>query len=228
MSLRNLIVMKYRSPMKLAAAASLQPAILSMGWQVKVVNPSDVPRSDKQQYQKTDKLDCRNLCKQLQQDQLRGIYVPTEQEATGKVQSGTVKVNSQIHALDNDGNVVETGRASKLLAFRGLERVPVDEARAGDIISIAGLTTATVSNTIADPSVTEPLHAQPIDPPTLSMRFAVNNSPMAGREGTKVTSRMIRDRLEPKAKATSRSASPKAPTRTALKWPGAANCSWAC
>ncbi len=72
----------------------------------------------------------------------------------------------------------------------------MDEARAGDIISIAGLTTATVSNTIADPSVTEPLHAQPIDPPTLSMRFAVNDSPMAGREGTKVTSRMIRDRLE--------------------------------
>jgi GTP-binding protein len=115
---------------------------------------------------------------------------------TGKVQSGTVKVNSPIHAIDRDGKVVETGRASKLLAFRGLERVPVDEARAGDIISIAGLTQATVANTIADPSVTEPLYAQPIDPPTLSMRFAVNDSPMAGREGSKVTSRMIRDRLE--------------------------------
>jgi len=114
---------------------------------------------------------------------------------TGKVQSGTIRVNSPIHALDNDGKVVETGRASKLMAFRGLERVPVDEARAGDIISIAGMTAATVSNTIADPSVTEPLHAQPIDPPTLSMRFAVNDSPFAGREGTKVTSRMIRDRL---------------------------------
>ena len=74
---------------------------------------------------------------------------------TGKVQSGTVKVNTPIHALDNDGKVVETGRASKLLAFRGLERVPVDEARAGDIVSIAGLTAATVSNTIADLSVTE-------------------------------------------------------------------------
>jgi GTP-binding protein len=114
---------------------------------------------------------------------------------TGKVQSGTIKVNSPIHALDSDGNVVETGRASKLMAFRGLERVPVEEAQAGDIISIAGLTDATVANTIADPSVTEPLHAQPIDPPTLAMRFAVNDSPMAGREGTKVTSRMIRDRL---------------------------------
>ena len=120
---------------------------------------------------------------------------------TGKVQSGTIKVNSAIHALDRDGKVVETGRASKLMAFRGLERVPVDEARAGDIISIAGLTDATVANTIADPAVTEPLHAQPIDPPTLSMRFAVNDSPMAGREGTKVTSRMIRDRLEREAES---------------------------
>jgi len=120
---------------------------------------------------------------------------------TGKVQSGTIKVNSPIHALDRDGKIVETGRASKLMAFRGLERVPVDEAKAGDIISIAGLTVATVANTIADPTVTEPLHAQPIDPPTLSMRFAVNDSPMAGREGTKVTSRMIRDRLEREAES---------------------------
>jgi GTP-binding protein len=114
---------------------------------------------------------------------------------TGLVFSGSVKTNMPIHALDPDGNVVETGRASKIMAFRGLERVPVDEANAGDIISIAGLTTATVANTIADPSVSEPLHAQPIDPPTLSMRFSVNDSPMAGREGSKVTSRMIRDRL---------------------------------
>ena len=114
---------------------------------------------------------------------------------TGRVQSGTVKLNQPIHALDNDGNVIETGRASKIMTFQGLDRVPTDEAKAGDIISLAGLTVATVSNTIADPSVTEALHAQPIDPPTLSMRFAVNDSPMAGREGTKVTSRMIRDRL---------------------------------
>jgi len=120
---------------------------------------------------------------------------------TGMVYSGSVKTNQQIHALDNDGNIVETGRASKILTFRGLERVPTDEANAGDIISIAGLTTATVSNTICDPSVTEPLHAQPIDPPTLSMRFAVNDSPMAGREGTKVTSRMIRDRLAREAES---------------------------
>ncbi len=114
---------------------------------------------------------------------------------TGLVFSGSVKTNMPIHALDNDGNIVETGRASKIMTFRGLERVPTDEANAGDIISIAGLTHTTVSNTICDPIVTEPLHAQPIDPPTLSMRFAVNDSPMAGREGSKVTSRMIRDRL---------------------------------
>jgi len=120
---------------------------------------------------------------------------------TGRVQSGVVKVNQPIHALDDAGNVIETGRASKLMSFRGLDRVPVDEARAGDIISLAGLTVATVANTIADTAVSEPLHAQPIDPPTLSMRFAVNDSPMAGREGSKVTSRMIRDRLAREAES---------------------------
>ncbi|MCC2602958.1 translational GTPase TypA [Sphingopyxis yananensis] len=114
---------------------------------------------------------------------------------TGRVQSGTVKLNQQIHALDATGKVIETGRVSKLLAFRGLERVPVEEAKAGDIVAIAGMTVATVANTIADTSVTEAIAAQPIDPPTLSMLFAVNDSPMAGREGSKVTSRMIRDRL---------------------------------
>ena len=114
---------------------------------------------------------------------------------TGLVFSGSVRTNMPIHALDPEGKIVETGRASKIMAFRGLERMPVEEAHAGDIISIAGLTAATVANTICDPTVTEPLHAQPIDPPTLSMRFSVNDSPMAGREGSKVTSRMIRDRL---------------------------------
>ncbi len=114
---------------------------------------------------------------------------------TGRIAAGTVRTNMPIRALDADGNVVEEGRASKIMAFRGLERVPVDEATAGDIISLAGLTVATVANTIADPSVTQALFAQPIDPPTLSMRFSVNDSPFAGKEGSKVTSRMIRDRL---------------------------------
>ncbi|TCD06358.1 translational GTPase TypA [Erythrobacteraceae bacterium CFH 75059] len=114
---------------------------------------------------------------------------------TGRVQSGTIRVNDPIRALDAEGNVVETGRATKLMSFDGLERVPVESARAGDIIALAGLEKATVANTIADPAVTRPIEAQPIDPPTLAMRFAVNDSPLAGREGDKVTSRMIRDRL---------------------------------
>ena len=114
---------------------------------------------------------------------------------TGRVQSGTIKVNDPIRALDREGNVVETGRATKLLSYRGLDRVPVASAKAGDIIALAGLETATVANTIADPAVSEPIAAQPIDPPTLAMRFSVNDSPLAGREGDKVTSRLIRDRL---------------------------------
>ena len=114
---------------------------------------------------------------------------------TGRVQSGRIKVNDPIRALDSEGNVIEVGRASKLMSFRGLERVPVEEAKAGDIIALAGLEKATVANTIAAPEVTVPIKAQPIDPPTLAMRFSVNDSPFAGREGDKVTSRMIRDRL---------------------------------
>ncbi len=114
---------------------------------------------------------------------------------TGRVQSGKINVNDPIHAIDGEGNVVEVGRASKLMSFDGLDRVPVEKAQAGDIIAIAGLAKATVSNTICDPSVKEAIAAQPIDPPTLAMNFTVNDSPMAGREGDKVTSRMIRDRL---------------------------------
>ena len=114
---------------------------------------------------------------------------------TGRIQSGTVRVNDPIHAIDVDGKVVEVGRATKLMSFDGLDRVPVETAVAGDIIALAGLEKATVSNTVADPSVKAPIPAQPIDPPTLAMRFSVNDSPLAGREGSKVTSRMIRDRL---------------------------------
>jgi GTP-binding protein len=114
---------------------------------------------------------------------------------TGRIAGGRLAVNMPIRALDASGAVVEEGRATKIFAFRGLERVPVESAEAGDIVSIAGLSAATVANTIADPAVSEPLAAQPIDPPTISIRFSVNDSPFAGREGTKVTSRMIRDRL---------------------------------
>jgi GTP-binding protein len=118
---------------------------------------------------------------------------------TGRIASGKLTVNMPIKAIDADGKVVEEGRATKILAFRGLERVPVDQASAGDIVAIAGLTGATVSNSIVEPGVTEPIHAQKIDPPTLAMTFSVNDSPLAGREGSKVTSRMIRDRLEREA-----------------------------
>jgi GTP-binding protein len=101
----------------------------------------------------------------------------------------------QIKAMSRDGKLIEQGRVSKVLAFRGLERQPIDEAHAGDIVAIAGLTKATVADTLCDPQVTEPLAAQPIDPPTLTMTFRINDGPLAGQEGDKVQSRVIRDRL---------------------------------
>ncbi|HEY5217623.1 MAG TPA: translational GTPase TypA [Pseudolabrys sp.] len=114
---------------------------------------------------------------------------------TGRVTSGSVKPNQSVKVLDHDGRLIETGRITKVLAFRGIERVSVDEAEAGDIVALAGLPNATVAHTICDPSVETPIPAQPIDPPTLAMTFRVNDSPLAGTEGTKVTGRMIRDRL---------------------------------
>ena len=114
---------------------------------------------------------------------------------TGRITSGSIKPNQQIKVLSADGRVIEQGRLTKILAFRGIERAPIEEAEAGDIVAIAGLTRGTVADTFCDPSVDTPLPAQPIDPPTVSMSFIVNNSPLAGTEGDKVTSRMIRDRL---------------------------------
>jgi GTP-binding protein len=114
---------------------------------------------------------------------------------TGRITSGTIKPNQNVKVLDRDGNLIESGRVTKLLAFRGLERTGVEEAEAGDIVAVAGLPNATVSNTICAPEVETPLPAQPIDPPTLAMIFRVNDSPLAGTEGDKVTGRMIRDRL---------------------------------
>ncbi len=114
---------------------------------------------------------------------------------TGRISSGSIRPNQAVKVLDRHGRLIEQGRASKVLAFRGLERVPIDEGNAGDIVSIAGLPLATVAHTICAPEVTEPLPAQPIDPPTLAMMFRVNDSPLAGTEGDKVTGRMIRDRL---------------------------------
>ncbi|MDT3379899.1 translational GTPase TypA [Labrys neptuniae] len=114
---------------------------------------------------------------------------------TGRISSGTLKPNMAIKAMSRDGKVIEQGRVSKVLAFRGIERQPVEEAGAGDIVAIAGLTQGTVADTFCALEVTEPLQAQPIDPPTVSMTFTVNDSPLAGTEGDKVTSRVIRDRL---------------------------------
>ncbi len=114
---------------------------------------------------------------------------------TGRVSSGSVKPNQTIKAMDRNGKLIETGRISKVLAFRGLERTPVDEVSAGDIVAIAGLTKATVADTLCAVEVTQAIKAQPIDPPTLSMTFRINDGPLAGKEGDKVQSRVIRDRL---------------------------------
>ena len=114
---------------------------------------------------------------------------------TGRVQSGSLAQNETIHALRADGSVVETARVTKLLTYRGLDRVPVECVQAGDIVAIAGLQSATVADTLADLAVNEAITAPPIDPPILSIRFAINDSPLAGRDGDKVQSRVIRDRL---------------------------------
>ncbi len=114
---------------------------------------------------------------------------------TGRIRSGSIKPNQMVKVLDREGHLIEEGRVTKVLAFRGLDRTGVEEASAGDIVALAGLPEATVSHTICAPEVTFPLPAQPIDPPTLAMTFRINDSPLAGTEGDKVQSRVIRERL---------------------------------
>ena len=114
---------------------------------------------------------------------------------TGRIHSGTLKTNQAVKVLGQDGKLIENGRISRILAFRGIERTTIDEAKAGDIVAIAGLSKGTVADTFCDMAVSEALTAQPIDPPTVTMSFIVNDSPLAGTEGDKVTSRVIRDRL---------------------------------
>ena len=114
---------------------------------------------------------------------------------TGRIYSGKAKTLMNFKAIDLNGKLVEQGRLTKLQIFRGIERIAVDEAVAGDIVSIAGLTKASVADTLCDVSVVEPIKSTPIDPPTMAITISVNDSPLAGQEGTKVTSRMIRDRL---------------------------------
>ena len=114
---------------------------------------------------------------------------------TGRVESGTLKAGDSLKALSRDGTLIENFRASKILAFRGLAQQPIDVAEAGDIVAIAGMSKATVADSLVAPQVEEALPAQPIDPPTITVTFGINDSPLAGRDGKKVQSRVIRDRL---------------------------------
>jgi GTP-binding protein len=114
---------------------------------------------------------------------------------TGRIEQGRARLNMPLKVYRQDGSVVETGRLTKLMGFRGLERITIEEAEAGDIIAVAGMTDATIPDTIGAPELTGPLHATPVDPPTLAMTFRINDGPLGGREGKKVTSRQIRDRL---------------------------------
>ncbi|MEO0831167.1 MAG: GTP-binding protein, partial [Pseudomonadota bacterium] len=114
---------------------------------------------------------------------------------TGRVEAGTLRTGDTIKALSRSGERIEQFRVSKILAFRGLAQQPIDEAVAGDIVSVAGMAKATVADTLCDPAIDVPLPAQPIDPPTITVTFGINDSPLAGRDGKKVQSRVIRERL---------------------------------
>ena len=114
---------------------------------------------------------------------------------TGRVHSGRARLNMPVKVLSRDGELVEEARLTKLLSFRGLKRVPIEEAESGDLIAVAGLARATVADTLCAPECSAAIAAAPVDPPTLAMTFAINDSPFAGRDGDKVTSRVIRDRL---------------------------------
>jgi GTP-binding protein len=118
---------------------------------------------------------------------------------TGRIASGQARINMMVKSMATDGSLIEEARLTKLLAFRGLDRRPIEEAEAGDIVAIAGLTRTTVADTIAVPECETPISSIPVDPPTLAMTFSVNDSPLAGREGTKVTSRLIVERLRREA-----------------------------
>ncbi|KXF91880.1 translational GTPase TypA [Phaeobacter inhibens] len=120
---------------------------------------------------------------------------------TGRVESGTLKAGDNLKALSREGDLIENFRCTKVLAFRGLGQQAIDVAEAGDIVSIAGMTKATVADSLVDTSVSEALPAQPIDPPTITVTFGINDSPLAGRDGKKVQSRVIRDRLMKEAES---------------------------
>ena len=114
---------------------------------------------------------------------------------TGRVETGTLKTGDSVKALSRNGDLIENFRVTKIMAFRGLAQQPIDVAEAGDIVSLAGMAKATVADTICAPQVTDAIPAQPIDPPTITVTFGINDSPLAGRDGKKVQSRVIRERL---------------------------------
>ncbi|MDA1155631.1 MAG: translational GTPase TypA [Proteobacteria bacterium] len=114
---------------------------------------------------------------------------------TGRVEAGTLRAGETVKALSRNGDKLEQFRVSKILAFRGLSQQPIDVAEAGDIVTLAGMTKATVADTICDMSIDTAIPAQPIDPPTITVTFGINDSPLAGRDGKKVQSRVIRERL---------------------------------
>ena len=134
-------------------------------------------------------------------DQFRMLVTTLEYDSflgrvlTGRILSGSVKPNTILKAIGQGGAEIEQARITKLLAFRGLERTGIQVAEAGDIIAVSGFKTATVADTLGDLTVTEAIHADPVDPPTLAVTFSVNDSPLAGMEGDKVQSRVIRARL---------------------------------
>ncbi|AXI46612.1 translational GTPase TypA [Sulfitobacter sp. SK012] len=120
---------------------------------------------------------------------------------TGRVESGTLKAGQTIKAMSRDGTLIENFRCTKILAYRGLDQTGIDLAEAGDIVSIAGMSKATVADTLAEQSVVDAIPAQPIDPPTITVTFGINDSPLAGRDGKKVQSRVIRERLMKEAES---------------------------
>ena len=155
-----------------------------------IVNHVPAPRQIKRQDE-----DFRMLATTLGADPFVGRIL------TGRVESGKLKVGATVQALSRIGQKIEQFRVTKIQAFRGLGQQDIEEAQAGDIVSIAGMSKATVADTICALAVDEPLDAQPIDPPTITVTFGINDSPLAGRDGKKVQSRVIRDRLYKEAES---------------------------
>lgn len=132
----------------------------------------------------------RFLATMLEQDNFLGRVL------TGKIYSGTAKLNQQIQVLDLQNNIVEKCKITRIQKFTGLTRETVEEAEAGSIVTIAGCSIGTVSNTLCTANVKECIPSTPIDPPTISMTIGPNTSPLAGKSGNKLTSNMIKERLE--------------------------------